>query len=582
MHYTTPPVRVPVVQTPNGDTSQVVGVGKETVVGLGSFHKSLPHNAFGEVDPAAFHDLVTRLADPHDDLEGVASGARDADKLVNPLAARAREGLGPEPGWCTMPPAPRFASASTAAEMTELYWMALMRDVSLDQIWSGAHPDVAAAIADLQAPFVAAVGSGDPGRLRLGLDVPDMPPWTAKNLFRIGLPGELDGPMVSQLFMHDVRYGTQLIVQKQRTYKAGRDYLTDHASWLRAQDAGLDGDGHGYGDDNGASPCDDPTYFEPGAGGLAWRRIATMRDLARFVNKDALHQAYFNAALLLDAWGAPVDPRNPYVSGLSRSRGFGTLGGPHLLALVSEVASRALKAVWHQKWSVHLRARPEAYAGALHMQEIGIAAGKRAYGLPTTAASSVAGQRVRAKYGTLFLPMAFSAGSPVHPAYGAGHATVAGACVTILKAWFDEDAKLVDVIAGKKHPLTCDAVYLVDPGLRLTAAPDGTGGSAPSPLAADDAAKLTVGGELNKLAANVAMGRSMGGVHWRSDNTRSLRLGQKIATFILHKMIAEVAEPGAALSFRSFGGEAIQIRKIGAHTSEIRVGGAPAEWYEVE
>ena len=29
-------------------------------------------------------------------------------------------------------------------------------------------------------------------------------------------------------------------------------------------------------------------------------------------------------------------------------------------------------------------------------------------------------------------------GCPTHPSYGAGHATVAAACVTILKAWFDE------------------------------------------------------------------------------------------------------------------------------------------------
>ncbi len=32
-----------------------------------------------------------------------------------------------------------------------------------------------------------------------------------------------------------------------------------------------------------------------------------------------------------------------------------------------------------------------------------------------------------------FLPMAFTAGSLTHPAYGAGHATVAGACVTVLR-----------------------------------------------------------------------------------------------------------------------------------------------------
>ena len=44
---------------------------------------------------------------------------------------------------------------------------------------------------------------------------------------------------------------------------------------------------------------------------------------------------------------------------------------------------------------------------------------------------------------THFLPMAFAEGSPMHPAYGAGHATVAGACVTILKAFFDTSAVLV-------------------------------------------------------------------------------------------------------------------------------------------
>jgi hypothetical protein len=40
--------------------------------------------------------------------------------------------------------------------------------------------------------------------------------------------------------------------------------------------------------------------------------------------------------------------------------------------------------------------------------------------------------------GTHLLPMAFPEGSPTHPAYGPGHGTVAGACVTVLKAFFDE------------------------------------------------------------------------------------------------------------------------------------------------
>ena len=42
------------------------------------------------------------------------------------------------------------------------------------------------------------------------------------------------------------------------------------------------------------------------------------------------------------------------------------------------------------------------------------------------------------------LPMAFPEGSPMHPSYGAGHATVAGACVTILKAFFDHGWQFPD------------------------------------------------------------------------------------------------------------------------------------------
>ena len=36
---------------------------------------------------------------------------------------------------------------------------------------------------------------------------------------------------------------------------------------------------------------------------------------------------------------------------------------------------------------------------------------------------------------------------------------------------------------------------------------------------------LTVGGELNKLAANVALGRNAAGVHWRSEALDELLLG---------------------------------------------------------
>ena len=148
---------------------------------------------------------------------------------------------------------------------------------------------------------------------------------------------------------------------------------------------------------------------------------------------------------------------------------------------------------------------------------------------------------------------------------------MAGACVTVLKAWFDEDARLLDIYAavnaragaervGPKDPPE-GTLQLLQPGYRGIGA-DLEAFCPPMPYppaASSDAERITVGGELNKLASNVAMGRSMGGVHWRSDNTRSLRLGEEVAIEILRKRSAEYAERPLSFGFRSFDGEPVQI-----------------------
>ena len=109
--------------------------------------------------------------------------------------------------------------------------------------------------------------------------------------------------------------------------------------------------------------------------------------------------------------------------------------------------------------------------------------------------------------GTYLLPLAFPEGSPTHPSYGAGHATVAGACVTILKSWFNENYEFKEIYEPNNS------------GTKLE----------------KRNRSLKLGGELNKLAANIAIGRNMAGVHWRSDYTQSLRLGEAIAIGILQE-----------------------------------------------
>jgi hypothetical protein len=120
--------------------------------------------------------------------------------------------------------------------------------------------------------------------------------------------------------------------------------------------------------------------------------------------------------------------------------------------------------------------------------------------------------QVIANFGTALLPQAFPEGAPTHPSYGSGHATVAGACATILKAWFDESFVL--------------------PGPVLV--PADANGTSLVPLPGPQV-QLTVGGELNKLAANIANGRNAAGVHWRSDFTEAVRLGEEIAIRLLQE-----------------------------------------------
>ena len=132
------------------------------------------------------------------------------------------------------------------------------------------------------------------------------------------------------------------------------------------------------------------------------------------------------------------------------------------------------------------------------------------------------------------MPQAFPEGAPTHPSYGAGHATVAGACVTILKAWFDESFPI-------ENPVISNAT-----------------GTALVNYTGPDKDSLTVGGELNKLAANIAIGRNMAGVHYRSDYTESIKLGEMVAIGILEEQKLTYNE-NYSFRFTRFDGTSITI-----------------------
>jgi hypothetical protein len=74
-----------------------------------------------------------------------------------------------------------------------------------------------------------------------------------------------------------------------------------------------------------------------------------------------------------------------------------------------------------------------------------------------------------------------------------------------------------------------------------------------------DAAQMTVGGELNKLAGNIALFRNAAGVHWRSDYTDSLPLGEAVAIGLLQEMSLTFNEEDAFFQLTRFDGITVRI-----------------------
>ena len=468
---------------------------------IGNFSKGLPHNDDGTVVLSAYNALVNALNSGRPaDFDAIPLGGSVG--LTNPQSGLAFDMQGPDAHALVQPPAPAFASREQAAEISENYWMALLRDVPYSQYSS--NPIANAAAADLTL-----YGSDFKGP-KTGGSV------TTATLFRGLTPGDRVGPYISQFFYHDCHFGANKIEQKIKTTVPGVNYMTDFDTWLAVQ--------------RGIAQAPDAFDAVP-------RYMRNGRDIGQWVHIDVLFQAYFQAFLVLAGAGAPFDDGNPYNNNPSQI-GFGTFGGPHIATLLCEVATRALKAVWFQKWFVHRRLRPEvmaervdrtAFHGAgypVHVEILNsLNDSNRLKGFMPAA--------------NALLPMAFPEGSPTHPAYGAGHATVAGACVTILKAWFKETTRLVDIGLAPLQP--------TDDGLSVV------------PYAGSDAGDLTVGGELNKIAANVALGRNTAGVHWRSDATESLKLGEAIAIGIMKDHRACYNEVFNGFSLTKFDGSTVIV-----------------------
>jgi hypothetical protein len=433
-----------------------------------------------------------------------------------------------------------------AVELAELYWASLLRDVPFTEFTDtptpGANPQhrklIDAACKDLS-------DWAQPGKAYYLGPVDASGKVTPSLLFRGGVPAgkhkdfstqnpqndpnayfsdEKFGPYLSQLCISQTTLGAQGIDQKIQTFMPGRDFMIDQASWFSSEN----------GKPSTASLVFDPTP----------RHIRNGRDLSAYTHVDELYQAYLVAFLVLaNSWNAAPNPGLPYsplnAAPYTRQKAFCTMGGPEVAAFLGFVARAAIDAVWWQKWAVHLRARPEAGGGLVHLWKTGatnppqaVAAFDATFGeimANSLAASSARYSPHSAQSDSqriFLLSQAFPEGSPTHPAFPTGHGTVAGACITALKFFFDGTQPI--------QALTTPVVPTAD-GLGLRA------------YEGADVADMTVNGELHKLAHNISFGHGVhAGIHWRTDTDESILLGEKVALDCLRTLAASYTEKVAA------------------------------------
>ena len=326
-------------------------------------------------------------------------------------------------------------------------------------------------------------------------------------IFRGFSPGETTGPMISQFLWKTIPFGAAQFPQLYRTTVAGDDYMTTVPAWLNVQKGVAAG-----------SNVFDPTP----------RYIRNNRDLSEYLHRDFMGQANVLATLLLLSYGAPaLNPSNPYLSSSTQS-GSITFGAQAALDLMWSAPINALHAVFCQKWLVHRRVRPETFAGRIHNHVTGAAK----YAIHSDVLNSAALQATFKARGNYLLAMPYPEGCPTHPSYPAAHAVTGGAGVTMLKAMFNESFVIPSPVVPSDDGLT---------------------------LVPYDGPPLTIGSELNKLAANVSLGREACGVHYRSDGVEGMRLGEEIALSILRDMATIYNEQFPGFTLTRFDGTSVTI-----------------------
>jgi len=486
--------------------------------------------------------------------------------------------------------APRFDSDWFAAEIAETYWMAILRDKHVSLFHENTEDDDIRRAADNLSQFRDYRGPRSRNNEVSGQELFRGGNVNAHQTPVVDPHGEVDGstigPLVSQLQLIGSRidegngltnqffasrvippdtstgltlkrsdglvtFGTLVIDQKQWEISNGLDFMGGYNEWLAIQRGDL------------------PAAKNEFTGQR--RFLYNLRQLAHYVHFDITYQPALVAALLLlsmqeraERIGIDLfDPDNPYLQpGAANQEGFGMFGNGHVVRSVGEAATRGLQAVWNGKFFNQRRLRPEAAAGRITNILRGLATRER-YGFPPVRSELFDDPHGQAALEAIrvfneeqgheyhLLPQGYPEGSPLHPAYPAGHAAMIGAGATVLKAHFNEDFPITDAFLGDPDPEKDFALIPNDDGTKLDIY-TGPGH--------DEA--LSLGRELNKLASNISIARNMAGVHYRVDYSESIQIGEYAALGMLQEQ-ARSFNPNHSFTLTLFSGRKVKIKAGG-------------------
>jgi len=323
---------------------------------------------------------------------------------------------------------------------------------------------------------------------------------TPYNIFRGVMDSDLQGPYISQFLYRDLRMGGFMTQQKYTTKMEHSDYMKTWDTAVKAQSGNIL--------ESPIPPRTTPRY------------LITGRDLSDYCCLDEPYQSAYNACVILMDLKVPMNiPSNPVEAY------FVNLGRADIQSILTIAGRSALLAAWYIKWN-SLFLRPEALG--IEVERV-YRTSTNTYGISPELLRNPVIEAVRAQNGNALLSQAYLEGAPLHPATPSGHAAIAGACVTVLKFFFNVKHEF------EVYEPTYDGSELIKNGQWTT-----------------------VGDELNKLASNMGIGRNWAGIHYRMDAIRGMKLGERVAISCLQDLIYRYPQK-LAISFPRFNGKIITI-----------------------